>query len=88
MSKKMEQAIKGRPKGTKSILRSLEEKEQIVLRCIKENIPYRTLGRELGIGDTTIRKWVQAYEKDGLKGLVSKTKIWSHIKAKLCSYLL
>lgn len=73
MSKKMEQAIKGRPKGTKSILRSLEEKEQIVLRCIKENIPYRTLGRELGIGDTTIRKWVQAYEKDGLKGLVSKT---------------
>ena len=73
MSRKKDGAIKGRPKGTKNVVRSLEEKEQIVLRCINENIPFKTLGKELGIVDTTIRKWVYAYEKDGIEGLKSKT---------------
>ena len=72
MSKRKDGAIIGRPKGTKNVMRSLEEKEQIVLRCLNENIPYRTLGRELGITDTVIRTWVLAYEKDGLEGLKSK----------------
>ena len=47
--------------------------EQIVLRCINENIPFRKISKELGIGDTTIGKWVHAYEKDGINGLESKT---------------
>ena len=73
MSKKKDGAIRGRPKGTKNNMRSLSEKEQIVLRCINENIPFRKIGRELGIADTTISKWVRAYEKDGIDGLKSKT---------------
>lgn len=73
MLKKKYGAIIGHPKGKKNKMRSPEEKEQIVLRCINENIPFITLGRELGISDTTISKWVRAYEKDGVEGLKSKT---------------
>jgi len=73
MSKKKDGAIRGRPKGTKNNMRSLSEKEQIVLRCINENIPFKKIGGELGISDTTISKWVRAYEKDGIDGLKSKT---------------
>ena len=73
MSKKKDGAIIGRPKGTKNNMRSLSEKEQIVLRCINENIPFKKIGDELGISDTTIGKWVRAYEKDGIDGLKSKT---------------
>ena len=73
MSKKKDGAIRGRPKGTKNNMRSLNEKEQVVLRCINENIPFKKIGDELGIADTTIGKWVRAYEKDGIDGLKSKT---------------
>ena len=73
MSRKKYGAIIGRPKGTKSIMRSPEEKEQIVLRCINENIPFKTLAKELGIANSVIRKWVYAYENDGIEGLKSKT---------------
>ena len=73
MSRKKDGAIMGRPKGTKNIMRSYKEKEQIVLRCINENISYNALGRELGISDTTISKWVRAYQKEGIEGLKSKT---------------
>ena len=73
MSKKKYGAIIGRPTGRKNIMRSPEEKEQIVLRCINENIPFKTLGDELGISDTVISRWVRAYEKSGIDGLKSKT---------------
>ena len=73
MSKKKDGAIRGRPKGTKNNMRSPKEKEQIVIKCINENIPYRTLARELGINHTRIRQWVQVYEKEGIEGLKSKT---------------
>ena len=73
MSKRKDGAVIGRPKGTKNNMRSLGEKEQIVLRCINENIPFKKIGDELGISDTTISKWVRAYEKDGIDGLKSKT---------------
>ena len=72
MSKKKDGAIRGRPKGTKNNMRSLSEKEQIVLRCINENIPFKKIGDELGITDTTISKWVRAYVKNGIDGLKSK----------------
>ena len=73
MYKRKDGVVIGRPKGTKNIMRSPEEKEQIVLKCINENIPFRTLGSELGISNTTIRRWVYSYEKDGIEGLRSKT---------------
>ena len=73
MSRKKNGAIIGHPAGRKNIMRSPEEKEQIVLRCINENIPFKTLGDELGIADTVISRWVRAYEKSGIDGLKSKT---------------
>ena len=73
MTRKKDGAIRGRPKGTKNNMRSLNEKEQIVLRCINESIPFKKIGDELGISHTTISKWVRAYEKDGIDGLKSKT---------------
>lgn len=73
MSKRKDGAVIGHPRGTKNNMRTPEEKEQIVLRCINENIPYRTLAKELRINDTVIRKWVLAYEKDGISGLKPKT---------------
>ena len=48
MSKKKGGTIRGRPKGTKNNMRSIREKEQIVLRCINENIPFRKISKELG----------------------------------------
>jgi len=54
-------------------MRSPEEKEVIVHRCIDENIPFQALGKELGITDTSISTWVRAYEKNGINGLKSKT---------------
>ena len=72
MPRKKDGAIIGHPKGTKNNMRSLSEKEQIVLRCIRDNIPFCSIGRELGISDTVISKWVRAYEKDGIEGLKSK----------------
>lgn len=73
MSKRKDGAVIGRPKGAKNNIRSLSEKERIVLRCINENIPFKKIGDELGISDTTISRWVRAYEKDGIDGLKSKT---------------
>ena len=73
MTRKKDGAIIGHPRGTKNIMRTPEEKEQIVLRCIDENIPYRTLGGELGISDKSIKRWVCKYEKYGIEGLKSKT---------------
>ena len=73
MSRKKYGAIIGRPIGRKNTMRSPKEKEQIVLRCINESIPFKKIGDELGISHTTISKWVRAYEKDGIDGLKSKT---------------
>ena len=49
MSKKKDGAIRGRPKGTKNNMRSVEEKEQIVLDCINNNLPYEVVGKKYGL---------------------------------------
>lgn len=73
MSRKKDGAIIGHPKGTKNNMRSVEEKEQIILDCINNNLPYEVVGRKYGLTGWTINRWVQAYEKDGIDGLKSKT---------------
>ena len=72
MSKKKDGAIRGRPKGTKNNMRSVEEKEQIVLDCINNNLPYGAVGRKYGLTGWTINRWVNSYLKGGKKGLESK----------------
>ena len=73
MSKRKFEAVIGRPKGTKNNMRSVEEKEQIVLDCINKNLPYEVAGRKYGLTGWTINRWVNSYLKDGKKGLESKT---------------
>lgn len=73
MSRKKDGAIIGHPKGTENNMRSVEEKEQIVLDCINNNLPYEVVGRKYGLTGWTINRWVRAYEKDGIDGLKSKT---------------
>ena len=72
MSKRKFGAVIGRPKGTKNNMRSVEEKEQIVLDCINNNLPYEFVGRKYGLTGWTINRWVNSYLKDGKKGLESK----------------
>ena len=62
----------GRPNGTKNVMRSPEEKEQIVLKCINENIPYRTMAKKMGISHDMVRQWVIKYQVEGIDGLKSK----------------
>ena len=73
MSRKKDGAIIGHPKGTKNNMRSVEEKEQIVLDCINNNLPYEVVGRKYGLTGWTINRWVRVYEKDGIDGLKSET---------------
>ena len=72
MSRKKDGAVKGHPKGTKNNMRSVEEKEQIVLDYINNNLPYEVVGRKYGLTGWTISRWVNSYLKDGKKGLESK----------------
>ena len=73
MYKKKDGAVIGRPKGTKNIMRSPKEKEQIVLECVNSNLPYAAVGKKYGLTGWTVNKWVNSYLKDGIKGLESKT---------------
>ena len=73
MYRKKDGAIKGHPKGTKNNMRSVEEKEQIILDCLNNNLPYAVVGRKYGLSGWMVNKWVNSYLKDGIEGLKSKT---------------
>ena len=73
MSKKKDGAIIGHPKGRKNLMRSPEEKEQIVLKYLNGNMSISALAREVGINDRVLGAWIRKYEKDGIEGLESKT---------------
>ena len=63
----------GRPKGTKNNMRSPEEKEQIVLRCINGDETIISVVRETGISRSVVRRWINAYLSEGIDGLKPKT---------------
>ena len=73
MSHKKDGAVKGHPKGTKNIMRSPEEKEQLVVEWQKTNIPMQTFAVSRGVAPRPFMRWVHAYEKQGIEGLKSKT---------------
>ena len=73
MSKKKDGAIIGHPKGRKNLMRSPEEKEQIVLKYLNGNMSISALAREVVINDRVLGAWIRKYEKDGIEGLESKT---------------
>jgi hypothetical protein len=73
MSRKKDGAIMGHPKGTKNIMRSPEEKEQLVLEWQTTNISMQTFAVSKGIAPRPFMRWVHAYEEQGIDGLKSKT---------------
>ena len=73
MSRKKDGAILGHPKGTKNVMRSPEEKEQLVLEWQTTNIGMQTFAVSKGLAPRPFMKWVHAYEEQGIDGLKSKT---------------
>ena len=73
MSRKKDGAIKGRPKGTKNVMRSPKEKEQLILEWQKTNMAMQTFAISHGVAPRPFVKWVHLYEKKGIGGLESKT---------------
>ncbi len=57
----------------KTICDLLLKKNKLFLDVLTRISLLKKIGDELGISDTTIGKWVRAYEKDGIDGLKSKT---------------
>ena len=73
MSRKKDGAIIGHPKGTKNVMRSPEEKEQLVLEWQTTNIGMQTFAVSKGLAPRPFMRWVHAYEEQGIDGLKSKT---------------
>ena len=63
----------GRPKGTSNIMRTPKEKEKIIKEYLGSGLGYKVIARKHNIGDSVLRKWIKAYNENGLDGLVSKT---------------
>ena len=64
-----------RPKGTKNVMRTPEEKEQIVLEAFKDG-PNATF-KKYGISGRLLHTWMRKYRENGIDGLISKTGISS-----------
>jgi len=73
MSRKKDGTIMGHPKGTKNVMRSPEEKEQLVLEWQTTNIGMQTFAVSKGLAPRPFMRWVHAYEEQGIDGLKSKT---------------
>ena len=73
MYRRKDGAVIGRPKGTKNIMRSPEEKEQLVLEWRQANMPMNGFAKSRGIAMSSFKRWVYAYEEYGIEGLKSKT---------------
>ena len=63
----------GRPKGGKNAKYTIEEKKKYVEQFYKKNVPLRTFAIKNNIPENTFRRWIANYEKDGIRGLESKT---------------
>ena len=63
--------VMGRPKGTKSVMRSPEEKERIVRESYEAGL-VRTL-EKYRLGERLLRTWRRKYRESGIDGLKSRT---------------
>lgn len=61
-------------KGMSHTQYSLEFKLEIVNRVLQQHQSSRQIACEIGIDDSMIRKWVRAYNKDGIERLKGKQK--------------
>lgn len=63
----------GRPKGTKNIMRTPEEKEEILNDNIIKHISLKTISQERNIDLRLLKTWKKKYLEQGIDGLVSKS---------------
>ena len=61
----------GRPSGTKSVMKTPEEKEKIVKRYLNGESAI-SLTREFNLPNKLIYRWIDKYNSDGYEGLKSK----------------
>ncbi len=63
----------GRPKGTRNVMRSAEEKERLIQECYASYLSKERFAASHGIDERLFRQWVSKYEKNGLEGLKSQS---------------
>lgn len=63
----------GRPKGTKNIMRTPEEKETLIKDYYDSNLSYKVYAETHDVSDKLFRKWANIYLSGGLEGLKSQT---------------
>ena len=63
----------GRPKGTKNVMHSLEEKIFLIRKWEKSNLPGWTFAKQNNIPVGTFSGWIARYLNHGEEGLKSKT---------------
>ena len=61
----------GRPKGTKNVMRTPEEKEAIVLEAIENGV--LSSARRHRLSPRLLRAWMAKYRESGLDGLKSQS---------------
>ena len=61
----------GRPYGTKNNMRTLKEKEKIVLEYLNSNVGYRVIARNYDINPGLFSVWIKKYREKGIDGLNS-----------------
>lgn len=61
----------GRPKGTKNVMRTPEEKEAIVLEAIENGV--LPSARRHRLSPRLLRAWMAKYQESGLDGLKSQS---------------
>ena len=61
----------GRPKGTKNVMRTPEEKEAIVLEAIENGVRSAAVRHELA--RSLLQTWLRKYRESGIAGLKSQS---------------
>lgn len=61
----------GRPRGTKNVMRTPEEKERIVLEALENG--GKPVARKHGISWSLLRTWLRKYRESGIAGLESRS---------------
>lgn len=61
----------GRPKGTKNVMRTPEEKERIVLEAIENGIGSTTV--RYGLRRSLLQTWIRKYQESGIDGLRNRS---------------
>lgn len=71
-----------RPSGTKNVMRSPKEKEEILKEKQLSGTGYYRLSKKYGISKSTLRKWANDYKENGISGLNSNTGKYGMGKGK------